>query len=103
MELVTFPSFLSVMPTSFDSPEKYDKDGQPVDREERERWKERKDYVKIIQSAENKDNVLSRCLSNQKGSALSYSMVAYKGGKLGFYDKVIDEQGKIAQLRNLGV
>ncbi|KAI0818416.1 kinase-like domain-containing protein [Xylaria sp. FL0064] len=92
LQLVTFPGFLNVMPISFDSPDNYHEDGQPVDGQQRQRWKDREDYVQMVESVEHKDHVLSRCLRDEKSLALAYSMMAYKSGKLGFYDKVIDEQ-----------
>jgi hypothetical protein len=90
LELVTFPSFLNIMPIHFGSPEGYDQDELPVDCEERQRWKERQDYVQMVKSAEENDHVLSMCLSNKKGLALAYYMNAYGNGKLGFYDTVRD-------------
>ncbi|KAI1318087.1 kinase-like domain-containing protein [Xylariaceae sp. FL0255] len=92
LELVAFPSFLNAMPITFDSPGNYDKNKQPVDDEERQRWKDRNDYVQMVKSAENQDNVLSTCLSYENGLALAYSLMAYTRGKLGFYHKVLDEQ-----------
>ncbi|KAI0880715.1 kinase-like domain-containing protein [Annulohypoxylon maeteangense] len=99
LELITFPEFLNAMPTSFDLPENYDEDGQPVDEEGKERWKSRNNYAEMVKLAEDEDNVLSTCLSNEKGLALAYSLTSYQNGKLGFYDKVTDEldmAGKIA-------
>ncbi|KAI1289114.1 kinase-like domain-containing protein [Xylaria venustula] len=92
LQLVTFPGFLNVMPISFDSPDNYYADGQPVDGQQRQRWKDREDYVQMVESVEHKDHLLSRCLTDKKSLALAYSMMAYKSGKLGFYDTVIDEQ-----------
>lgn len=97
LELITFPSFLRASPAPFDSPENFDKDGQPVDAEEKQRWQDRKDYVQMVQSAEGGDNVLSTCLGNEKHVALAYCMTAFKGGKLGFYNRVIDELGRADQ------
>ncbi|KAJ8129537.1 hypothetical protein O1611_g4098 [Lasiodiplodia mahajangana] len=91
LQLVTFPAFLDAMPASFDFPDRYREDGQPIDDEQRQRWKEREDYVRMVESAEHEDHVLSSCLKDRKGLALAYSMMAYKIGKMGFYDKVIDE------------
>ncbi|KAJ2975187.1 hypothetical protein NUW58_g8429 [Xylaria curta] len=89
LQLVTFPGFLNAMPASFDSPDNYREGGQPVDDQQRQRWKEQNDYVQMVESAEHQDHVLSRCLRDEKSLALAYSMTAYKNGKLGFYDTVI--------------
>lgn len=94
LELITFPRFLNAMPVSFDSPGNYDEDKQPLDEEEKQRWKDREEYVQMVKLAENKDSVLSKCLSNEKGLALAYCMTTYEAGKLGFYDKVLAELEK---------
>lgn len=93
LQLVTFPGFLNAMPILFDSPDNYDEAGQPVDSHQRQRWEDRTDYVQMVKSAEHKDDVLSRCLGDEKSLALAYSMKAYESGKLGFYDEVISDQG----------
>ncbi|KAI1780708.1 hypothetical protein F4818DRAFT_451082 [Hypoxylon cercidicola] len=95
LELISFPRFLNAMPVSFDSPGNYDENKQPLDEEEKQRWKDREEYVQMVNSAENKDSVLSECLSNEKGLALAYCMTTYKTGKLGFYDKVLAELEKV--------
>lgn len=94
LELVTFPGFLNTMPVLFGSPEGYDQDGLPVDGEEKQRWKERQDYVQMVKLAEHEDHVLSTCLSDKKCLALAYCISAYGNGKLGFYDIIIDEQNR---------
>ncbi|OAA64238.1 Aminoglycoside phosphotransferase [Niveomyces insectorum RCEF 264] len=96
LELVQFPRFLSCMPRLFDSPEEYDADGQPMDGDVRQRWRERREYVEMVKLFESPDDrTLSTCLEYESGQALSYVMEAYEGGKMGFYDKVMDglEQG----------
>ncbi|KAI1170884.1 kinase-like domain-containing protein [Nemania sp. FL0916] len=90
LELVDFPCFLSTMPISFGSPDNYDENGQPIDRELKQRWEERKDYVQMIREVEHEDNLLSTCLTNVRNLALAYLMTSYRGGKLGFYDTVMD-------------
>ncbi|KAK8859544.1 protein kinase-like protein [Apiospora arundinis] len=91
LELVEFPSFLKVMPVQFGSSGDYDKDGLPLDEEEKQKWKERQDYLQMVKSFEDKDHVLSTCLGNEKSLALAYCMMAYSNGKLGFYDRVVNE------------
>jgi hypothetical protein len=92
--LVTYPDFLQVMPRSFDLPQHYDQNGQPLDEETRERWSERHDYVQMVKSVEGEDSLLSACLGNNLSQALAYSFVAFGIGKLGFYDKVIADLKK---------
>jgi hypothetical protein len=91
-ELIAFPDFLTAMPVSFDLPDKYDQDGQPLDEELRERWREREAYIEMVKSVELQDSLLSTCLSSKRSQAIAYSYGAYTCiGKLGFYDRVIEE------------
>ena len=91
-ELVAFPEFLQTMPASFDLPQKYDGDGQPLDLEIRETWRERREYVEMVKGAERGDNLLSTCLGSQRSQALAYAYGAFTSiGKLGFYDRVVEE------------
>ncbi|OHE98388.1 hypothetical protein CORC01_06384 [Colletotrichum orchidophilum] len=89
--LVAFPEFIQVMPRSFDLPQHYDQDGQPVEESVREKWLERQNYVEMVKSAEGEDNLLSACLSSNLSQALAYTCGAFTNGKLGFYDRVIAE------------
>ncbi|KAK3896563.1 hypothetical protein C8A05DRAFT_48433 [Staphylotrichum tortipilum] len=78
-ELVGFPEFLQVMLRAFDLPGKYDEQGQPVGKELRETWRERGEYVDMV-------------LGNSRCQALAYAYGAYMSvGKLGFYDRVVEE------------
>jgi hypothetical protein len=91
-ELVAFPEFLQAMPRSFDLPQKYDLNGQPLDEEVRQTWRERREYIEMVKSAELQDKLLSTCLSSSRSQALAYAYGAFTGvGKLGFYDRVIEE------------
>ncbi|KAJ5145900.1 uncharacterized protein N7515_000464 [Penicillium bovifimosum] len=94
-ELIAFPDFLTAQPVSFDLPQKYDRDGQPFDEELRETWRERGEYiemVKLAESEESQDSLLSSCLSSKRSQAIAYCYGAYSCvGKLGFYDRVIKE------------
>lgn len=91
-ELVSFPDFLTAMPVSFDLPQKYNQDGQPFDKELREKWRERGEYIEMVKLAELQDSLLSACLSSKRNQAIAYSYGAYTSvGKLGFYDRVITE------------
>ncbi|KAI1121236.1 kinase-like domain-containing protein [Nemania abortiva] len=92
LELVAFPSFLASMPAQFSLPERYDKDGLPLDEEEKQRWQDQQDYVHMVKAAEHDDHLLSTCLSDKRNLALAYSLAAFSQGKLGFYDSVLDEQ-----------
>ncbi|KAJ5145996.1 uncharacterized protein N7515_000560 [Penicillium bovifimosum] len=91
-ELIGFPEFLSCMPASFDLPQNYDQDGQPVEEFVRERWRERGEYIEMVKSAELQDSLLSACLSSKRNQAIAYCYGAYTSvGKLGLYDQVILE------------
>ena len=91
-ELVAFPEFLQAMPVSFDLPQKYGRDGQPLDEELRQTWRERREYVEMVKSAERGDNLLSTCLASKRSQALAYAYGAFTSiGKLGFYDRVVEE------------
>ncbi|KAJ5114027.1 hypothetical protein N7456_002561, partial [Penicillium angulare] len=99
-ELVGFPDFLTGMPASFDLPQKYDGDGQPLSEELREVWREREGYVEMVRSVEQEratsmghaDYLLSDCLGSSRSQAIAYSYGAYTCiGKLGFYDRVVKE------------
>jgi len=80
------------MPVSFDLPQKYDQDGQPLDEEVRQTWRERQEYIEMVRSAELEDHLLSTCLSSKRSQALAYAYGAFTSiGKLGFYDRVIEE------------
>jgi hypothetical protein len=91
-ELIAFPEFLQAMPASFDLPQKYDQNGQPLDEELRQTWRERQEYIEMVRSAEREDNLLSTCLSSTRSQALAYAYGAFTSiGKLGFYNRVIEE------------
>jgi hypothetical protein len=45
-ELIAFPEFLQAMPAPFDLPQKYDRDGQPLDEELSQMWHERRDIMR---------------------------------------------------------
>ncbi|KAK3997965.1 hypothetical protein QBC44DRAFT_376395 [Cladorrhinum sp. PSN332] len=91
-ELIAFPEFLQAMPASFDLPQKYDQDGQPLDEELRQTWHERQEYIAMVKSAELKDGLLSTYLGSKRSQALAYAYGAFTSiGKLGFYDRVMEE------------
>ncbi|KAK6224843.1 hypothetical protein QIS74_03170 [Colletotrichum tabaci] len=94
-ELVAFPEFLQAMPPSFDLPQHYGRDGQPLGGDARERWRERREYVEMVKSAERDgggdDDLLSAHLGSDRSQALAYSYGAFTStGKLGFYDRVME-------------
>ncbi|WQF83293.1 Putative aminoglycoside phosphotransferase, protein kinase-like domain superfamily [Colletotrichum destructivum] len=97
-ELVAFPEFLQAMPPSFDLPQHYSQDGQPLGQDARERWRERREYVEMFKSAERDgggDDLLSAHLSSDRSQALAYLYGAFTStGKLGFYDRVMEEMEK---------
>lgn len=91
-ELVAFPEFLQAMPASFDLPHKYGPDGQPIDEEMRQTWRERREYIEMVKLVEVEDNLLSTSLGSTRSRTLSYAYGAFTSiGKLGFYDRVIEE------------
>ncbi|KAK5788373.1 hypothetical protein VI817_009331 [Penicillium citrinum] len=91
-ELIGFPRFLSTLPACLGLPENYDQHGQPLDEEEQETWRERGDYVVMVKSLEHADNLLSTGLSSKRMQTTAYAYRAYTcTGKLGTYDRVIEE------------
>lgn len=76
-------------------------DGQPHDDDERQRWRERREYVQTVAVLEaleqgpgvgaGGDDTLSACLADEHAQALSYAMEAFEGGKMGFYDQLLDD------------
>ncbi|KAK1572702.1 uncharacterized protein LY79DRAFT_569787 [Colletotrichum navitas] len=93
-ELVTYPGFVQAMPRSFDLPQHYDENGHPLEESVRERWRERRDYVEMVEAVEGEDKMLSTSLSSNFNQAFAYSYGAFTNGKLGFYDRVIMELEK---------
>lgn len=91
-ELIAFPEFLQAMPASFNLPHKYDREGQPLYEEVRQTWRERQEYIKMVKSAEREDKMLSTSLGGDRSQALAYAYGAYTSiGKLGFYDRVVEQ------------
>ncbi|CAL5869109.1 uncharacterized protein PFLUO_LOCUS3337 [Penicillium psychrofluorescens] len=98
-ELIAFPDFLAAMPVSFDLPQNYGQNGQPLDEEVRETWRERGEYIEMVKSAELQDSLLSACLSSKRSQAISYLYGAYTNvGKLGTYDRVIEELERMQEM-----
>ncbi|KAK3368594.1 hypothetical protein B0H63DRAFT_441835 [Podospora didyma] len=95
-ELVEFPLFLDAVPISMDRvPSNYDADGNPVDEGTKQRWKERKKYVEMVEGferARNRDTQLSSALKNRTYQGLSYGMRVYREpGKLTpLYSRVLE-------------
>jgi hypothetical protein len=102
-ELVAFPEFLQAMPAAFDIPHKYGQDGLPLDEELRQTWRERQEYVEMVKLAEGPgDRLLSTCLGSKRCQALAYVYGAFTSiGKLGFYDRVLDEIEKESKIDTL--
>ncbi|TDZ39366.1 hypothetical protein C8035_v003382 [Colletotrichum spinosum] len=92
--LVAYPEFIQVMPRSFDLPEHYDQDGQPLKESVKEKWRERRDYVEMVKTAEGEDSLLSTALGSNLNQALAYSYGAFTTGKLGSFDRVAAELEK---------
>ncbi|PVH69779.1 hypothetical protein DL98DRAFT_438310, partial [Cadophora sp. DSE1049] len=100
-ELVEFPLFLETVPFPMDASWNYDENGEPLDEETRQRWRERKEYVERVarfEAAEQIDDKLSATLNNQNFQNLAYTMRVYLDpGKLGFYLRVIEPFEKNVQ------
>lgn len=90
-ELVEYPLFLDTLPRAFDLSDKYDQEGQPLDEVTKERWEERDAYSNMIESAEIGDCQLSTSLRDMKGQSLAYAIRHFSEGKLGFYNRVLDQ------------
>ncbi|CZT01770.1 uncharacterized protein RCO7_01963 [Rhynchosporium graminicola] len=93
-ELVEFPLFLSTVPLPMDAPWNYDQDGEPLDEDTRQTWRERKEYIERavrFEIIEGIDDRLSATLNDQTLQNLAYAMRVYSEiGKLGFYHKVME-------------
>ncbi|KAJ4297255.1 hypothetical protein N0V88_004173 [Collariella sp. IMI 366227] len=95
MVLFEFLDFLQAIPLSFDLPQEYDRNGQPLDEELGQRWHEQREYIEMVKAAGLEDNLLSTCLSSNRSQALAYAYGAFTSiGKLGFYDRVVEELEK---------
>jgi len=90
-ELVEYPLFLDTLPRAFSAPDKYNDEGVPLDPETKECWLDRERYLDMVQKADSNDHQLSRSLGSAKDLALAYVMRAFQAGKLGFYDRVLDQ------------
>ncbi|KAG8161283.1 hypothetical protein KVR01_009547 [Diaporthe batatas] len=105
--LIGYPEFLSVMPRSFDLPQHYGQDGQPLDESVKEQWRERREYlemVKMAEMAEGEDSLLSNSLGSNLSQTLAYSYGAYTSiGKLGFYDRVVAELNEGTEVTSVAV
>ncbi|OAT13807.1 hypothetical protein BDBG_08936 [Blastomyces gilchristii SLH14081] len=93
-ELMAFPLFLTIIPPPMDAPWNYDSNGLPKDQDVRQLWEEREDYVRMVQYAEEKQNVdnsLSTTLASQDIQSLASAVKLYlEPGKIGLYCKVLD-------------
>ncbi|KIH94918.1 hypothetical protein SPBR_03758 [Sporothrix brasiliensis 5110] len=97
VELIRFPRFLDAMPRRFGRPSHYGPDGLPRDEDERQLLRERREYVQMVaewEAREGTDHTLSICLADENAQALSYVMEAFDGGKMGFYDDLLDDLDK---------
>ncbi|KZL63992.1 hypothetical protein CT0861_02045 [Colletotrichum tofieldiae] len=92
--LVTYPKFIQVMPQSFNLPQHYNQDRHPLKKSVREKRRKQQDYIKIVKTAEGKDNLLSTSLSSNLNQASAYSYKAFTTKELGFYNKVVTKLKK---------
>ncbi|KAK7991531.1 hypothetical protein PG988_000325 [Apiospora saccharicola] len=94
-ELMEFPPFLETVPVPMDAPWNYDENGEPNDEETKQKWMERRNYLHMVQqfeAAESLDDRLSSMLATERVQNLAYALRVYKHpGKLGFYDKVLEQ------------
>ncbi|CAK7232983.1 hypothetical protein SCUCBS95973_008442 [Sporothrix curviconia] len=94
LELVRFPRFLDLMPRRFGRPGRFGANGLPCDDDEQQTWHERHEYVRTVAALEQEagsDGTLSACLADEHAQSLSYAMDAFDGGKMGFYDQLLDD------------
>lgn len=93
-EIVQFPMFLTSTPPPMDAPWNYDENGEPVDREIRQRWEEQREYLLSVSEAEeerNLDCTLSSVLADRNVQNLAGAIYLYLNpGKIGYYCKVLD-------------
>ncbi|CAK7262785.1 hypothetical protein SEPCBS57363_000221 [Sporothrix epigloea] len=102
LELVQFPRFLDLMPPRLCRTEAYDADGQLYDEYGRQQLRERSEYLQMVQEHEavqqktgaGGDSTLSACLSDKFTQDMSYIFSAFKNGKMGIYDNVLDDLEK---------
>ncbi|KAK9773057.1 hypothetical protein AB5N19_05763 [Seiridium cardinale] len=90
-EMVEYPLFLDTIPQIFNTPDKYDRDGKPLDDDTRQCWQDRETYLGMVRSAECTDHRLSDSLGDVKSLGLAYAVRLFNAGKLGFYDQVLDQ------------
>lgn len=87
-EMVEFTKELLIVPSAMDGPLYYEDD------ESRQRLAERDEYVKMVREAEaarELDSCLSTVLGDSDVQNLAHAMWLYKGGRIGFYDRVLDQ------------
>lgn len=91
-ELVEFPLFLDTIPQAFNTPDKYDKQGTPLDPDTRQCWHDRMLYLNCVKSCESADNHrLSEALEDPRSQSLAYAMRHFNQGKLGLYNRILDQ------------
>lgn len=92
-EVVEFPLFLQTVTPPLDAPENYTADGQHIDEDVRELWKEREQYVDSVRQAEEAmhiDNNLSDNLGNRDIQNFATALKLYSfDGKIGYYCKAL--------------
>ncbi|CZR66037.1 uncharacterized protein PAC_15938 [Phialocephala subalpina] len=75
-ELVEFPLFLSTVPFPMDASWNYDENREPLDKDTRQTWRERKEYIERVarfEAAEGVDDKLSATLNDQNFQNLAYA------------------------------
>lgn len=90
-EMVEYPLFLDTIPQIFNTPDKYDRDGKPLDDDTRQCWQDRETYLGMVRSAECTDHQLSDSLGDVKSLGLAYAVRLFNAGKLGLYNQVLDQ------------
>ncbi|KAI1182632.1 kinase-like domain-containing protein [Nemania serpens] len=90
-ELVEYPLFLDTLPRVFNTPDEYDARGEPLAADTRQCWYNRKEYLEMVRLAESFDQRLSDSLADSKGQGLAYAIRFFNPGKLGFYNRVLDQ------------
>jgi hypothetical protein len=93
-ELLEFPLFLSIVPPPMDAPWNYNSYGQPKDPDTRRTWEDQERYANMVVEAESRtgiNNKLSSMLQNPAAQHLAYAIRQYPEGKMGRYDRVLEQ------------
>jgi len=90
-----FPSGLNTTPPAIDAPYNYDKDGNPIDDELAQMFRDQEAYILAVKDEESlvgcTERLLSEALLDTKRQSVGRAMKLFQDGKPGFYSKVIKQ------------